>query len=1180
MASSSSSSPPRTWRYRVFTSFHGPDVREAFHGHLRKQFSCHGISMFDDQGMERGQTITPSLTQAIRESRIAVIVFTKNYASSSGCLDELVEIFKCNKHSSQEVMTVFYGVDPCDVRNQVGDFGKDFKKTCARKPEEKRRKWTKALTKAANIAGEHFLNWDNESKMIEKIARDVSNKLNATVSSDFEDMVGMEAHLQKMQSLLDLKYEDEAMTVGICGPAGIGKTTIARALHSRFSSGFQLSYFMENLRGSDNSSLHEQLLSNILNQDGNGIDHLGAIPDMLCDKKVFIILDDVDDLQQLDVLANEANWFGPGSRIIITTEDQNILEQHGIDNIYHVDFPNEEEARSIFCRYAFIQSSAPDGFDELVERVTKICSKLPLGLRVMGSSLRRKKGKEWEYILRRLENSLSPNMEGVLKVGYDTLHEKDQFLFLLIAFFFNYEADDHLIAMLDDSSLDVGRGLKTLAYKSLIQKSTRGKIVMHKLLQQVGRQAVQSQEPWERQFLTDSHEICDVLETESGNKSVTGISFDTSTIPYVVNISKSAFKDMSNLRFLSIYNTSFDRDNRVHVPKDMDFPPLLKLLHWEAYPGKCLPPTFRPDYLVELNLQNNELEKLWDGTQALANLKKIDLEFSLNLKELPDLSNAKNLERLKLASCTSLVELPASIRNLHKLEELGMDLCNMLQAVPTLFNLTSLARVNMFGCRKLRKIPDFSKNITKLVVTDTMLEEWPESISHWSRLQSLYIRGSVNPYPISTKKIPQQSGGDIERIPDWIKDLHGLKNLYITGCPKLAYLPELPCSLIKLEVDNCESLETLMPFPFDSRIKDMQFLNCFRLGGEARKIITQQSYQACLPGRTMPAEFNHRAIGNSLTIRSGFSRFSICLVLSPKPPTKVSFDGLLCRIRIRINGCPADGKITRVNISYMGAQHIFIFPYEFFGKDKDGWLESEDNKISFKFITASTDVDVIECGVRILTNKTGWTYESCCSEQASEDKDDNESLYDGSNEFDEPRVKFFDGHSLSSLMASSSSSTPPRTWRYRVFASFHGPDVRKTFLAHLRTHFSCNGISMFDDQGIERGQTIASALILAIRESRIAIVVLTKNYASSSWCLNELVEIFKCKEGRKQIVMTIFYGVDPSDVQKQSGDFGKVFKKTCARKTKDEREKWRQALIDVSNIPGEHSRNWFDCFLV
>lgn len=117
-------------------------------------------------------------------------------------------------------------------------------------------------------------------------------------------------------------------------------------------------------------------------------------------------------------------------------------------------------------------------------------------------------------------------------------------------------------------------------------------------------------------------------------------------------------------------------------------------------------------------------------------------------------------------------------------------------------------------------------------------------------------------------------------------------------------------------------------------------------------------------------------------------------------------------------------------------------------------------------------------------------------------------------------------------MASSSSSSSLRNWTYHVFASFHGEDVRKTFLSHIRKQFICNGITMFDDQGIKRGKTITPELIQGIRESRISIIVLSKNYASSSWCLDELLEILKCREDIGQIVMTVFYGVDTSDVRK------------------------------------------------
>lgn len=161
-------------------------------------------------------------------------------------------------------------------------------------------------------------------------------------------------------------------------------------------------------------------------------------------------------------------------------------------------------------------------------------------------------------------------------------------------------------------------------------------------------------------------------------------------------------------------------------------------------------------------------------------------------------------------------------------------------------------------------------------------------------------------------------------------------------------------------------------------------------------------------------------------------------------------------------------------------------------------------------------------------------------------------------------------------MASLTSSLSTRNWSYNVFASFHGPDVRKTLLSHMREQFNVSGITMYNDQKMVRSEEIAPSLTNGIRESRIAIVILSKKYASSSWCLDELVEILECKKSMGQIVMTIFYGVEPSAVRKQTGEFGIAFNETCARKTDEERQKWSKALRDVGNIAGEDFLKWFE----
>ena len=110
----------------------------------------------------------------------------------------------------------------------------------------------------------------------------------------------------------------------------------------------------------------------------------------------------------------------------------------------------------------------------------------------------------------------------------------------------------------------------------------------------------------------------------------------------------------------------------------------------------------------------------------------------------------------------------------------------------------------------------------------------------------------------------------------------------------------------------------------------------------------------------------------------------------------------------------------------------------------------------------------------------------------------------------------------------SSSSTSTRGWNYDVFLSFRGEDTRHTFTDHLYRALNRKWIRTFrDTEELRRGEEIAPELLKAIEESRICLIILSKNYARSRWCLEELAKIMDCREQMGKLVFPILYHVDP-----------------------------------------------------
>nr|BAX73944.1 TIR-NBS-LRR class disease resistance protein family [Arabidopsis thaliana] len=838
MASSSSS---RNWVYDVFLSFSGKDVRVTFRSHFLKELDRKLISAFRDNEIERSHSLWPDLEQAIKDSRIAVVVFSKNYASSSWCLNELLEIVNCN---DKIIIPVFYGVDPSQVRYQIGEFGSIFEKTCKRQTEEVKNQWKKALTDVANMLGFDSAKWDDEAKMIEEIANDVLGKLLLTSSTDSaENSIGIEDHIANMSVLLQLEAEEVRM-VGIWGSSGIGKTTIARALFNQLSRHFPVSKFIdrafvsncrETYKGANpddpNMKLHLQgcFLSEILGKKDIKIGHLGALRERLKHHKTLIIIDDLDDLVVLDTLVGKTNWFGCGSRIIVITNNKQFLRAHGIDHIYEVSLPSKERAQEMFCQSAFGENSPPEGFEELVVEIAWLAGSLPLGLTVFGSALRGRKKEYWVKMLPRLQNDLDGNIETTLKVSYDAIgNVKDQALFRHIACLFNHVKVRDIELLLADSGLDVNIARENLVDKSLIHVRNEH-VEMHRLLQETGRNIVRLQSidnPGEREFLVD-YDSRTVLSEGIGTRKVLGISLDTSKVSEFC-VHENAFKGMCNLLFLDIFSsTSYTLEEdeeekvRVQLPEKLNYYSVqLKLLIWERFPLKCMPSTYLRN-LVKLKMHESKLEKLWEGAMSFTCLKELDMWASKYLKEIPDLSKATNIEKLDFGHCWSLVELPSSIRNLNKLLELNMEYCGELETLPTGFNLKSLDYLNFNECWKLRTFPEFATNISNLILAETSIEEYPSNL-YFKNVRELSMGKADSDEnkcqgvkPFMPMLSPTLTLLELWNIPNLVElsssfqNLNNLERLDICYCRNLESLPtgiNLE-SLVSLNLFGCSRLK-------------------------------------------------------------------------------------------------------------------------------------------------------------------------------------------------------------------------------------------------------------------------------------------------------------------------------------------------------------------------------------
>ncbi|KAL6316811.1 hypothetical protein AAG906_021111 [Vitis piasezkii] len=395
-------------------------------------------------------------------------------------------------------------------------------------------------------------------------------------------------------------------------------------------------------------------------------------------------------------LSGECEWFGLGSRIIITTRHKDLLVVDGANQLYEPKALKYEEAIKLLSLYAFKQNVPREYYESVSYDVVRYANGLPLALKILGSILSNKTIHEWESELCRLEKEPNVDIYNVLKISFDGLSRLQKRVFWILHAFSKGK-----IKTLFQEYWIMQSEIIYLYEKSLIT-IVDNKIHMHDLIQQMGWEIVHEEcpnEPGEQSRLWDLDEVSSVLSRN-----------------------------------------------------------VLRYLHWDAYSLPSLPSNFHPMNLVELNLWCSNIKQLWEEDKLVTKLKVINLSHSRHLIKLPNFSTMPNLETLTLKGCISLGNLPMDIEKLKCLQTLSCSNCSRLKHFPkikdnmknlrnlfldgtaietlppSIEHLEGLEYLNLCGCKILTK--------SKLLLSKE--GEILNDIFDISSLESLDLSGTVS----------------------------------------------------------------------------------------------------------------------------------------------------------------------------------------------------------------------------------------------------------------------------------------------------------------------------------------------------------------------------------------------------------------------------------------------------
>ncbi|KAI9113066.1 hypothetical protein K1719_015998 [Acacia pycnantha] len=389
---------------------------------------------------------------------------------------------------------------------------------------------------------------------------------------------------------------------------------------------------------------------------------------------------------------------------------------------------------------------------------------------------------------------------------------------------------------------------------------------------------------------------------------------------------------MNNLRVLIFFDGLARDETLIDFPFDLHpFSNKLRSLKWNFYPLETLPSGSYLGSLVELYLNDSNVKRLWDGKQDLGNLKTIDLGWSEQLIELPDLLMAYKLESVNLEELESseskthlesvfhygywgdwraklyfssnnlsllwLEEIvakipPYRIIGFRKLKHIKIcgdrvgsvsidELCCSTNL--EVFEVTNLKQV--IDIKQLHSLFDAWRNLRKLRLEGYNFSEIPNNIKALTKLKCLSLDDS-----------------SVETLPAYVNHFSSLKHISLRRCKRLKSILGLPPFLRELDASECTLLETVSSDSLVWNQCSFNFRNCEKLDEHSLAYIQEltlspmtlaDDYYAitCYPGSRVPEWMEYKPMTeafNATQLTCYLGRSQYLLICCVAPPHLVS----------------------------------------------------------------------------------------------------------------------------------------------------------------------------------------------------------------------------------------------------------------------------------------------------